>query len=83
MSKLYNYLRFLDHYGTTPDTLITEEMFDDMDIIDLSVNDGKTFVKFRGLNGTIPITFFSEPAQHKIRIWLKKRNTPLGKVLHG
>lgn len=40
------------------------------------------FVKFRGINGTIPIRFFDPKAQNKIYKWVKIHNSPLYEVLN-
>jgi hypothetical protein len=44
---------------------------------------GKIHVKFRNLNGTIPIHFFTDKAQNRIRGWIRMQNSPLGKTLRG
>jgi hypothetical protein len=44
---------------------------------------GRFMVKICGINGTIPMRFFSKGARAKIRSWMKMKKSPLYEAVTG
>lgn len=62
---------------------ISAEMFGNTDIEDIEICNEHIFVvKLRGINGTIPASFFTDKAKDKIRSYAKIRNSELWKALN-
>jgi hypothetical protein len=40
-------------------------------------------IKFRGLNGIVPLHFFTSCGKDKIDLWMSKNNSDLGRTLRG
>lgn len=67
-------------FNNQPTALVTEDMFttDDIKKIQKHRSDPSLiFITFYGINGSVPIRFFDEKAQQKIKNFLKIRNSKL------
>jgi len=64
---------------------ITPDMFTSSDIKDVHKDKDADhfYVEFYGINGIIPMSFFSKESQDKILMWKKSRKSPLWEILNG
>lgn len=67
---------------TNSDGLIEEDMFSYDNIESVEVCNSLILVQFYGINGSIPLRFFSPKGQKKVHYYMKMTNNKLWKVLN-
>ena len=80
MSRIKKYIEVVGPDDTNL-SLITPDMFEYSDIDELQFDNGHVYIKFIGLNGCIPYNWFDEESKEKIKLWQKRKDSKLWKII--